>query len=148
MSFENKHFGDGEVTFSVPAWRRTLEELDAGIGPTDFQKNAEKRHIQADEVGLRHPKNGSFLRIADDGTIEAFTAYGTGLRIKRDHTIQIFADRLQAVGRTVDVHAGPNGGLKHDKPFASYPETRGLSFEALEAIRAAGRDTYGTEEWK
>ncbi len=147
MGFEYKYFDDGDATYTVPAWKRIAEKITATNEATDYAAYlSEKTTIKEDEIALRHPTNGSFIRITDEGTIEAFTAYGTGLRIRANHTLQLFGDQIQSIGREVNLLASPNGTPLE----TAYPltEEKGLTRSFLSLCADEGLTTYGMEETK
>ena len=154
MAFEKKIYPDGDSIFSLPKWKQIAEEIEAGLKPVSYEKNEEQnRMFQEDEVGLKHPVNGSFIRIKDDGAIEAFTAYGTGMRINTNNTSQLFSDRVQLIGRELDIRSNANGTnlngeVLGEGTYQSYPYKKGLSARFLEEANVAGLNTYGLEETK
>ena len=148
MAFEYRKFSDGEVTFKTPQWQRNLEAIDFMNEPINFSQSMEdKRTYKSNDIGFRHPENGSFIRIKEDGTIEAFTGYGTGMRIKTDQTIQLFGDKIQHIGREVGFTTSPNYQV-NNQAYETYPKTKGLSQESIIQMKSAGVNTYDIEEWK
>lgn len=154
MAFEYKRYPDGDTSFRVPYWKKVVEEIEQNNKPMSYLDNSiQNDEIQENEVGLKHPKNGSFLRIKDDGTIEAFTAYGTGLRIRQNNTIQLFGDQTQFVGREIDIRSGANGSNLNGEvlgtgAYQSFPYKKGLHKTFVEMAKEQGVKTYGTEEHK
>lgn len=153
MSFENKRFADGETTFQPPEWRARLEGIKNGIGKTTFSKNQSRKKFSENEIGLYHPTNGSFIRLTEDGDIEAFTAYGTGFRLSSENSFQVFGDSVKIATRSLEFQTTPNGanwneaGL-NESVYPSYPKIKGIAPETLEKIKEAGIKTYGAEDWK
>lgn len=130
LAFEEKLYPDGESTFAPPKWRKTIEQIHQNIDGYSFEEETTRRRtISEDEIVMKHEKNGSYIRIKDDGAIEAFTGYGTGFRIGNNESFQLFSDRIQLIGRETQVSSSPNGFEK------SYPviEKKGLteSFKTL-----------------
>ena len=154
MAFESKYYPDGDIVFHTPDWRKKLEEAAALFGEVSYSEEEKRKHsFQEQEVGLKHPQNGSYLRINDDGSIEAFTAYGTGMRINPNNTIQLFSDRVQLIGRELDIRSNANGTNLNGEvlgkgSYQSYPYKKGLSARFLEEANVAGLNTYGLEETK
>ena len=104
-------------------------------------------------MALKHPENGSYLRINDDGSIEAFTAYGTGFRINANNTSQFFSDRIQFIGRETAIRTTPNGTnlngeILGTEAYQSFPSKKGLSRSFLQEANKNGIETYGLEESK
>lgn len=98
MAFDKKVFADGESSYDVPYWRKAIEEIEANLDTFSYRKEAERqRRIQENEVGIKHPTNNSFIKIKDDGTIEAFAGESAGIRIKSDESLQVFGD-IQLIG--------------------------------------------------
>lgn len=154
MAFESKYYSDGDIVFRTPDWRKKLEAVAADIGEVSYLNyEQKKRNFQENEVGLKHPENGSYLRINDDGSIEAFTAYGTGFRINTNNTSQFFSDRVQIIGRELDVRSNANGTnlngeVLGEEAYQSYPYKKGLGGRFLAEATTAGINTYGLEETK
>lgn len=145
MAFINKVFQDGEHSYDTPQWKLNLEKIEQEIKPTDFvEKN---RSFSKDEVGIKHPTNNSYIRITDNGTIEAFTAYGTGIRINTDNTMQFFANKIQQIGKELDFHTSPNNAIDHSE-YKTYPKDKGLSTETTQRLESLGLNTYSSQEWK
>lgn len=100
MAFDKNVFNDGESAYEVPYWRKVIENVSANVNTFNYQDEFIKRQtIQENEVGIKHPKNNSFIKIKDDGTIEAFVSNGSGLRIRPDETLQLFGD-VQVIGNS------------------------------------------------
>lgn len=152
MAFERKYFADGESTFRVPKWRKDIEKINAGIDTFSYQEETERRNtIKENEVGIKHPTNGSYITIRDDGTIEAFTGYGTGMRISKDESIQFFANKFSFIGNDMEFISRPNAIHANGKPVNSeYPvfQKKGLSKSFLEEAKSLDIKTYGLEEIK
>lgn len=145
MSFAKKVFQDGEWSYDTPQWRINLEKLEEDMKPINFRED--NKHFGSNEVGLRHPENGSYIRITDDGSIEAFTAYGTGLRINADNSIQVFSDKIQNISKEFDLNTTPNYRLDHSV-YKTYPKDKGFSLDSIEKLKNTGIETYNSEEWK
>ena len=154
MAFEKAYFSDGDAIYQTPEWRKKLETIDNEVGAVSFSSYEEdKRSIQENEVALKHPENGSYLRINDDGSIEAFTAYGTGFRINANNTSQFFSDRIQLIGRETAIRTTPNGTnlngeILGAEAYQSFPSKKGLSRSFLQEANKNGIETYGLEENK
>lgn len=154
MAFEYKFYPDGDAVFELPFWRKTIESIQSNLGPVSYEENEVKnRSFQENEVGLKHPTNGSAIRIKDDGTIEAFTAYGTGIRIKTDNTSQLFSDKVQIIGRELDIRSSPNGSNLNGEvlgqgTYQSFPYKKGLTVSFLKTAKTDGVETYGLEDMK
>lgn len=62
-----------------------------------------RKEFSTREVGLTHPDNSGFLRIADSGEIEIFAAPGVGLVINPStRSISIFADSIKFFSKEDD----------------------------------------------
>lgn len=150
MAFEYKQYTDGENNYRLPKWRKDLEELEASIDSLSYSRRLEEDEtIKEKEVGIKHPTNGSFIRIKDDGTIESFTGYGTGLRISPDESIQLFSDHVQVIGKEAQFVSRPNhSSINNKKLFGAYPslKEKGISSSFIETAKELSRETYGLEE--
>lgn len=145
MSFANKVYRDGEWTYDTPEWKKRLEELELDQKPNDF--NQSSKRFGANEIGLTHPTNGAYIRITEDGNIELFSSYGTGLKIGKDNSIQIFADKVQQIVKENKVQTSANN-ITNQKYYESYPEDKGFSLDTIERLSDKGINTYNSQEWK
>lgn len=132
MAFDKEIFADGESTYEVPYWRKVIEEVSTNVGTFSYNKEfLKRRKIQEDEVGIKHPKNNSFIKIKDDGTIEAFAGNGSGIRINPDETMQLFG-AIQVIGNKFQGVTQTNeSSFNENKLSGNYPslEEKGLSQE-------------------
>jgi hypothetical protein len=65
-----------------------------------------RKHFSSREVGLNHPDNKAFVKIADSGEIEIFAAPGVGIVINPStRSISFFAD-------TVKIYSKEDDGLR------------------------------------
>lgn len=123
MAFEHKRYTDGEQSFRTPEWRKRIEKIRAKNGQLSFsEKMKEQSEVSQSETVIKHPKNGSYLRLSDDGSVEIFSGFGTGIRITADESIQFFSDHLQFIGKEVQVVSHPNASNINGKPLGGkYP---------------------------
>lgn len=145
MSFANKVFIDGEWTYNTPKWKENLEYLENDLKELDFTET--NKRFLSDEVGLIHPTNGSYIRLKDDGTIEAFNAYGTGIKINNNNSIQLFADKVQSISKNFDVQTTANNKINHSV-YENYPNEKGISLDTLMRLEETGLNVYNGKEWK
>lgn len=145
MAFVTRVYQDGEWAYNTPEWRTRLEMLEDDAKPINFR--ADNKQFSTNEVGIKHPENGSYIRICDSGAIEAFTGYGTGLRISHDNSIQIFADKIQQISKEFDVQTSPNYQLNNNE-YKTYPKDKGMSLDTIERLENTGVEVYGSKEWK
>ena len=150
MAFEYKQYTDGENTYRLPKWRKDLEKLETNIDSFSYEGRIEEdMQIKEHEVGIKHPKNGSFIRIKDDGTIESFTGYGTGIRISSNESLQFFGNQIQVIGKEAQVVNRPNQTTVNGNPlFGEYPslKEKGLSSDFIRKARKLNRNTFGLED--
>lgn len=134
MAFDKDLFRDGESTYDTPYWRQTVEYIDANVDTFSYEEEFKKRRkIQEDEVGIKHPKNDSFIKIKDDGTIEAFAGGASGIRIHPDNRMQIFGD-IQLIGNRVHGITPKNQTVFNDISsdiFVEYVKDTFLDIERL-----------------
>lgn len=132
MAFDKEVFTDGESTYEVPYWRKIVEKVSTNVGTFSYDEEfLRRRKIQEDEVGIKHPKNNSFIKIKDDGTIEAFAGNGSGIRINPDESMQLFGD-IQVIGNKFQGISQKNESIFNgNKLSGDYPslEEKGLSEE-------------------
>lgn len=137
MAFDKELFADGESTYEVPYWRKVVEEVSANVDTFSYEEEFKRRRrIQEDEVGIKHPKNNSFIKISDDGTIEAFAGNGSGIRIKPDETMQFFGS-VQVIGNKFQgITRKNNSSFNENQLSGEYPslEEKGLS-EGLKELK-------------
>ena len=142
MSFEHKYFTDGESAFHLPVWKQIVDTVHDDLDAFSYaDEQARRQRYAQDEMGLKHPKNGSFIRIKDDGTIEAFNNKHTGLRIVGDR-IQLFGDHVQLIGHETQVVSSPNASHVNGTPMdGNYPVFRqkGLT-ESMKTLIEGGED--------
>lgn len=132
MAFDKELFADGESTYEIPYWRKVVEEVSTNAHKFNYTEEFEKQKIiQENEVGIKHPKNNSFIRIKDNGTIEAFAGNGSGVRINTDETMQFFGN-VQIIGNKFQGITKLNEtNFNENQLSGEYPslETKGLSEE-------------------
>lgn len=123
MAFEHKRFSNGEASYRPPYWKKVVDDIHESLDAFDYQtEKTQRQSVQEDEVALKHPKNQSFIRIKDDGTIEAFTGYGSGWRIKPNETVQVFGDKIQLIGRETQLETSPNASRINQRSLdGTYP---------------------------
>lgn len=144
MAFEYKRYTDGEQSFRTPEWRKQIEKIRAQNGNLSFYDKAKEQSlISENETVLKHPENGSYLRMADNGSIELFSGFGTGIRISPDENIQFFSDHLQFIGKEIQVVSHPNASNINGSPLdGQYPSVykKGLSSSFLNLTKAGEAD--------
>lgn len=145
MSFVNKIYRDGEWTFNTPEWYKNIELIEIDNKPTDFREN--NKQFGPNEVGLKHPTNGSYIRITDDGSIELFSQYGTGIRIGSNNSIQFFGNNIQPISKEFEVETSANNKIQHTV-YETYPKNKGLSLDTVQRLNQLGINTYESEGWK
>lgn len=145
MAFVTQVYEDGEWAYDTPQWRSNIEQLIEDAKPISFR--SDNKQFNTQEVGLKHPENGSYIRICDSGAIEAFTSYGTGIRINHDNTIQIFADKIQQISKEFDVHTTANNKINNNE-YKTYPKDKGMSLDTIRRLEETGLEVYGSKEWK
>lgn len=138
MAFDKELFRDGESTYEVPEWRKTIERVSSEADKFDYEKEFKRRRmIQENEIGLKHPKNNSYIKIKDDGTIEAFAGNGSGIRINNDETMQFFGN-IQAIGNKFQGITKKNeASFNEEAASGQYPslEEKGLSEDLKTLIK-------------
>lgn len=146
MAFDKDIFRDGESTYDVPYWRQAIEYIDANVDTFSYEQEfAERRKIQEDEVGIKHPNNNSFIKIKDDGTIEAFAGDGGGFRIKPDNQLQMFGD-VQIIGNYFQGITPPNQNEFNKRALdGGYPASKekGKSSGLKYLMRMLGEENIG-----
>lgn len=146
MAFEHKQYADGENSYRLPQWRKDIESLRMNIDSLSYldrMKNDET--IKENEIGMKHPTNGSFIRIKDDGTIEAFTGYGSGFRLTTDESIQFFGNHIQMIGKETQLVSRPNQtNLNGETLAGGYPslKEKGLTNEFIESTDKLNRERF------
>lgn len=123
MAFDKDIFTDGESSYEVPYWRKVIEEIDMNVDTFNYRDEMiKRRRIQEDEIGIKHPKNNSFIKIKDDGTIEAFAGNGSGIRIKPDETMQFFGN-IQMIGNGFQGITNKNKAVFNEENLSGeYPD--------------------------
>jgi len=85
---ENKHY-------KKDSWRRRAKKKRKNFDPE--HKQEEKIHPSEDDVTMKHPDNGSNIRITDSGAIRMFVDKETGVIIDPEsQSIQVFGKRFKS----------------------------------------------------
>lgn len=123
MAFDKRVFTDGESSYDVPYWRQVIEHIDTNVDTFNYKEEfAQRRRIQENEVGLKHPNNNSFIKIKDDGTIEIFAGDGGGVRLFSDNRLQLFGN-IQIIGNSFQGLTPENqASFNTDKLSGEYPD--------------------------
>lgn len=79
--YEQRHFKDGESSYLAPEWRRKLEKLEPVRRRPLKERARQSMRIKEDEVALKHPLTGAYVKLGDDGSIEMADGKGGGVRI-------------------------------------------------------------------
>lgn len=141
MAFDKEVYSDGESTYEVPYWRKTIEYIDANVDTFSYEKETELRSkIQEDEVGIKHPKNDSFIKIKDNGEIEMFVGTSSGVRLKNDGSIQFFGDSQFIGNKFQGITKSNESDFNGEKLSGSYPSLRdkGKSDELVNLKKEVG----------
>lgn len=146
MAFDKDLFRDGESTYDTPYWRQVVEYIDANVDTFSYEEQFKKRRkIQEDEIGIKHPKNNSYIKIKDDGTIEIFAGDSGGIRINNDSKMQLFGD-VQVIGNGFQGITPPNQASFNGKALDyDYPSKRekGKTNELKGLMRLLGEENIG-----
>ena len=110
-AFIGSKFVDGDKDWDAPNWRLVLDnELTDGEA-MDFERERDKiLYMAENEIGLKHPKTGTTLKLRDDGSIEMFVNEDTGIRLDpAQNAVLIYGDVVHMVAKDVDIHTRPHG---------------------------------------
>lgn len=152
MGFERRIYEDGDIEFNVPEWKRNIEEVLQLSEPIDFlQEKKNLKNIKQREVALKHLKNNSFLRIQDDGTIEIFSEFNSGIRFDTNSNVQIFGDKVQVLAKEFDIRTTANGTtindyILGDDVVSKFPRKKGKEITFLEMAKEYNINTNNLEE--
>jgi len=95
--------------FSVPEWKRKLISLKTQT--IDTQKDFEAQFVYGEkEVGMRHPKTQSHMKIFDNGNIEIFAGDTTGIVVSDlCDTVNLYGNALNINTYNANVFTRPYG---------------------------------------
>lgn len=152
MGFEKRIYSDGDIEFNIPEWRKNIEEINKLAEPIDFlEENKKLKKIKQREVALKHLSNNSFIRIQDDGTIELFSEFNSGIRLDSNSNVQIFGDKIQVIAKEFDIRTTANGTTINDNIIGKnvvdkFPRKKGKEITFLEMAKEYGLNTNQLEE--
>ena len=152
MGFEKRIYSDGDIEFNIPEWRKNIEEINKLAEPIDFlEENKKLKKIKQREVALKHLSNNSFIRIQDDGTIELFSEFNSGIRLDSNSNVQIFGDKIQVIAKEFDIRTTANGTTINDNIIGKnvvdkFPRKKGKEITFLEMAKEYGLKTNLLEE--
>ena len=152
MGFEKRIYSDGDIEFNIPEWRKNIEEINKLAEPIDFlEENKKLKKIKQREVALKHLSNNSFIRIQDDGTIELFSEFNSGIRFDSNSNVQIFGDKIQVIAKEFDIRTTANGTTINDNIIGKnvvdkFPRKKGKEITFLEMAKEYGLNTNKLEE--
>ena len=152
MGFEKRIYSDGDIEFNIPEWRKNIEEINKLAEPIDFlEENKKLKKIKQREVALKHLSNNSFIRIQDDGTIELFSEFNSGIRLDSNSNVQIFGDKIQVIAKEFDIRTTANGTTINDNIIGKnvvdkFPRKKGKEITFLEMAKEYGLNTNKLEE--
>lgn len=154
MGFEDRIYKDGDIEFDIPEWKLNIEEIEKLIKPINFSEEQEvDKKLNKREVGLKHLNNNSFIRIQDDGTIELFTSYNSGLRMFENGNVQFFGDKIQIIAKELDIRTTANGTTINENIIGkdvldTFPRKKGKEKTFLELIKEYDLNTNNLEDQK
>lgn len=154
MGFENRIYDDGDIEFDIPEWKKNIEEIEKISKPINFlEEESQDRLLNKKEVGLKNLQSDSFIRIQDNGTIEAFTSYNSGIRMFRDGGVQIFGDKIQMIAKELDIITTANGTTINQNIIGKdvlnkFPRKKGKEKTFLELIKEYNLNTNELEDTK
>jgi hypothetical protein len=110
-AFVGTKFVDGDKDWDAPEWRLLLDkELVDGQSVDHSKEQESHRYISENEIGLKHPKNGTIIKLKDDGAIEMFVNEDTGIRLDpKENAVLIYGDVIHMVSKDLDIHTRPHG---------------------------------------
>lgn len=143
MGFEKRTFEDGDITFDIPQWRKNIESIRKSTEKNYLKETQKSSRITEEEVGIKHPKNHSYLRIKDDGSIDAFAENGAGFRFTSDKRLIFFADRIQFIAKQVENITSANGLVSNgyvlnESGIQEFPRKKGKTNSLKELIKKTG----------
>lgn len=110
-AFVGTRFADGDKDWDAPKWRLLMDKEMVDGGTIDHEKEQEAHQYFAEnEIGLKHPKNGTMIKLKDDGAIEMFVNEDTGIRLDpKENAVLIYGDMIHMVSKDLDIHTKPSG---------------------------------------
>ncbi|MCW4012303.1 MAG: hypothetical protein NWF07_04840 [Candidatus Bathyarchaeota archaeon] len=94
-----------------PGWIGSLIELDNGIGPYNYSEaNRKKSAYSTNEIGLIHPENGSYMKVADDGDIDIFASEILGIKMDaQTESLRVSAAHASIIAKDLSIMTNPAG---------------------------------------
>lgn len=109
MAFEKRIFEDGDIEYSVPRWKKIIEELNQYESNHDFIGEINNDNtIDTNDITLKNPVSDSYIRLKKHGDIDIFSENGTGLQLIGDRLI-IHADTVEVLSKKFEIHTTANG---------------------------------------
>lgn len=97
-------------------WRRRIRQKRKAFNIKE--SFAQEAQPSDDDIVLSHPKNGSNIRIKDNGTIQFFVEGNTGLKINPNtSTISAYGDNIALASETINFHTNSDGLIWNYTPF-------------------------------
>ncbi|MEI4281662.1 hypothetical protein [Tetragenococcus halophilus] len=140
MAFEKRIFQDGDTEYSLPRWRRIIEDLTRNDAGHDFieELNQDKK-IDEKDITLKNPLSDSYIDLKKNGDIDIFSENGTGIRFVGDR-VEIHADKLSFITKNLETHTNPNGvsfngEVMNKGGYNSFPRRKGKTESLKKMIR-------------
>jgi hypothetical protein len=110
-AFTGIQFIDGDKDWDAPEWRLNLDKELTDGQPVDHEKEREAhQYVAENEIGLKHPNNGTTIKLRDDGGIEMFVNEDTGIRLDpKENAIILYGDVIHTVSKDLLLHTRPDG---------------------------------------
>lgn len=121
-AYIDKTYGDGDKDIHFPYWRQVVQGESVNFKPTALSNAKENwQFISEDEIALKHPKTGSTLKLADDGSIEMFVNEDTGIRLDpKDNSVIFYGDSVHFATKEMRIHTKPDGFIWNNHNLNPY----------------------------
>lgn len=129
-AYIEKTYEDGDKEIHFPLWRQVLQKEVTNSHRIDLEKAQEDwSFISENEIALKHPKTGSTIKLADDGSIEMYVNEDTGIRLDpTENSIIFFGDSIHFATKEMRIHTKPHSFIWNNhniNPYLYYGEAVG-----------------------
>lgn len=145
-TFVNKVFGDGDKDIYLPEWAKVLQKESVNSSKMNLEREKQKqKFIAEDEIALKHPSNGSVVKVRDDGAIELYVNEDTGMRFDPvDNSITFYGDSVHFASKEMRIHTKPYGFIWNNhniNPYLYYGDKVGNTRHIPRVTMNAGPET-------
>lgn len=136
----------GTIDKNKKSWRMRYYQTRDGINP-DYELK-KQQHPTEDDTVIKHPENGSNIRIKDNGVIQMFAANDVGIKIDpNSRSIQFFGNRAKFLTSNIHFETDDDGLMWNYMPFndaLTDPYRELITASRVPLTEISGTDTLKT----